>query len=59
MDNTNYANPAVLARINSILEADGHVLINEYHQNGTSIKIQRNSNFKLFLTEENNSNKIA
>ena len=38
LDNTNYGNP-ILARINSILEGDDTILINEYHSNGTSINL--------------------
>ena len=52
LDNANLCNASVLDRLNSLLEADGHLVISEQHSNnGADTRIVRpHPNFRIFLT---------
>ncbi|KAL8708470.1 MAG: hypothetical protein Q9220_006627 [cf. Caloplaca sp. 1 TL-2023] len=51
LDNANLCNPSVLDRLNSLLEPDGQLNINERHlSDGSTRLIKPHSNFRLFLT---------
>lgn len=51
LDNANLCKPAVLDRLNSLLEPDGELVINELPQeDGRPRRIKPHDNFRLFLT---------
>lgn len=50
LDNANLCNPTVLDRLNSVLEPDGMLLLNEAGTTaGTSRVLKAHPNFRLFL----------
>lgn len=51
LDNANLCSPSVLDRLNSLLETDGSLLINECSQkNGEPRVLKPHKNFRLFIT---------
>ncbi|CAN3377160.1 hypothetical protein DIURU_003588 [Diutina rugosa] len=51
LDNANLCNPSVLDRLNSLLEVNGSLIINECaHDDGSPRVIKPHPNFRLFLT---------
>ncbi|KAG0659837.1 hypothetical protein C6P45_001730 [Maudiozyma exigua] len=51
LDNANLCSPSVLDRLNSLLETDGSLLINECSQeNGEPRVLRPHKNFRLFIT---------
>lgn len=51
LDNANLCNPSVLDRINSLMEPNGHLIINErIMPDGSPMVLVPDSNFRLFLT---------
>ncbi|KAI9841030.1 MAG: AAA ATPase midasin [Sclerophora amabilis] len=53
LDNANLCNSSVLDRLNSLLEPNGTLTINEHHTtNGDARVIEPHPNFRLFLTME-------
>lgn len=51
LDNANLCNPSVLDRLNSLLEPDGQLIINErIMPDGTPMVVRPHPNFRLFLT---------
>lgn len=51
LDNANLCNPSVLDRLNSLLETNGSLIINECSQkDGTARVLTPHPNFRLFLT---------
>lgn len=51
LDNANLCSPSVLDRLNSLLETDGSLLINECSQaNGEPRQLKPHKNFRLFIT---------
>ncbi|KAI9675420.1 MAG: hypothetical protein M1817_001324 [Caeruleum heppii] len=51
LDNANLCSPAVLDRLNSLLEPDGFLSINEHRTvNGDAKVVRPHANFRLFLT---------
>ncbi|KAL9614428.1 MAG: hypothetical protein Q9167_001099 [Letrouitia subvulpina] len=51
LDNANLCNPSVLDRLNSVLEPDGFLTVNEYRsRDGSSLAIKPHPDFRLFLT---------
>lgn len=51
LDNANLCSPSVLDRLNSLLETDGSLLINECSQkNGEPRVLKPHKNFRLFMT---------
>ncbi|KAL9041364.1 MAG: hypothetical protein Q9214_004136 [Letrouitia sp. 1 TL-2023] len=51
LDNANLCNPSVLDRLNSVLEPDGFLTVNEHRsRDGSSLAIKPHPNFRLFLT---------
>lgn len=53
LDNANLCNPSVLDRLNSLLETNGSLVINECtNDDGSPRIIQTHPNFRLFLTSD-------
>ncbi|CUS25026.1 LAQU0S25e00232g1_1 [Lachancea quebecensis] len=51
LDNANLCSPSVLDRLNSLLETEGVLIINECsHEDGTPRVVNPHPNFRLFLT---------
>ena len=51
LDNANLCNPSVLDRLNSLLEPNGFLSINEHrNQDGSAQVVQPHDNFRLFMT---------
>ncbi|KAL9624723.1 MAG: hypothetical protein Q9160_001077 [Pyrenula sp. 1 TL-2023] len=51
LDNANLCNPSVLDRLNSLLEFDGYLVVNEQHAtNGSERVIRPHPDFRIFLT---------
>lgn len=51
LDNANLCNPTVLDRINSLVEPEGHITVNECGLvNGKPLMLHAHNNFRMFLT---------
>lgn len=51
LDNANLCSPSVLDRLNSLLELNGHLILNEHNdKNGEPKLVRPHPNFRLFLT---------
>ena len=51
LDNANLCNPSVLDRLNSLLEPDGFLSINEHRNpDGSAEVVQPHKNFRIFMT---------
>ena len=60
LDNANLCNPSVLDRLNSLLEPDGVLAINEHRLSDGSVEVVRpHSSFQLFLTMDPRNGELS